>query len=499
MDRFDPASLPSRGRWLVAAAEALGVPGAAEFSGVDALAALVDELARTAPAQPDAVPRLVWLLRTGIVGSLPDAAELLELETVLAVSGPWEAVEAMADRALRRKRAPDRSLEYVGGVLVDVSVTARSDQRAGVARVVSNLAQRWSSTRPVLPVVWHAGAYRRLSDEESDALGIPAAGAADPESRLIPWQATVVVVEVLRPEAHALTVGAAAAVGAVELAAVAYDLAALSVPTSTDDATNGVVLHYLDTLARARRLSAISHAVAADLDDYYRIVSRTGRFAPSVRAQHLPTEPLPPDPSVTASTQAELQRGWGDLPVVLFVSTVQPRKNHLRVLMAAESLWRDGVAFQLVCIEGAHRTMPAVERAFGQLQARGRPVRLMSDVDESFLWAALRLARCTVFASLTEGYGLPAAESLAAGTPVVLTRHGATGEIGADGGALLVDPLRVEEIAAALRTLLLDDAVHSELAAQARARSWPTWDQYADDVWTWLVDGVEPQSAGRDR
>lgn len=499
MDPFDPASLPSRGRWLVAAAEALGVPGAAEFSGVDALASLVDELTRAAPRQLDEVPRLLWLLRTGIVGTLPGAAELLELETVLVVSGPWAAVELMADRAVKRKRASTHSLEYVGGTLVDVSVTARSDQRAGVARVVSNLVQRWSSTHPMLPVVWDGGAYRRLSEAECDALGIPVAAVSDPKARLIPWQATVVVVEVLRPEAHALTVGAAAAVGAVELAAVAYDLAALSVPSSTDDATNGVVLHYLDTLARARRLSAISHAVAADFDDYYRIMGRTGRAVPAVRAQHLPTEPLPPDPSATASAQAELQRGWGDLPVVLFVSTVQPRKNHLRVLMAAESLWADEVPFQLVCIEGAHRTVPAVERALNQLQARGRPVRLLSDVDESFLWAAFRLARCTVFPSLTEGYGLPAAESLAAGTPVVLSRHGATGEIGADGGALLVDPLRVDEIATALRTLLLDDDVHSELAAQARSRGWPTWNRYAEDVWTWLVDGVEPQSPGRER
>jgi hypothetical protein len=60
-------------------------------------------------------------------------------------------------------------------------------------------------------------------------------------------------------------------------------------------------------------------------------------------------------------------------------------------------------------------------------------------------------------------------------------------EIAADGGALLVDPRDDHDIAAAMRTLLTDDAVHAELRAQAVARPPRSWDDYARDVWGTLA------------
>jgi phage FluMu protein gp41 len=56
------------------------------------------------------------------------------------------------------------------------------------------------------------------------------------------------------------------------------------------------------------------------------------------------------------------------------------------------------------------------------------------------------------------------------------------------GGALLVDPYDDESIGAAMRTLLTNDAVLAELAAEAVLRVPRTWDAYASDLWTYFVD-----------
>jgi glycosyltransferase involved in cell wall biosynthesis len=97
------------------------------------------------------------------------------------------------------------------------------------------------------------------------------------------------------------------------------------------------------------------------------------------------------------------------------------------------------------------------------------------------------VARCTVFPSLNEGFGLPVAESLACGTPVVTSDFGSMAEIAADGGALLANPREDHSIAAALRTLLVDDAEHARLSQEARQRPTSSWDDYAARVWSTLV------------
>jgi glycosyltransferase involved in cell wall biosynthesis len=88
---------------------------------------------------------------------------------------------------------------------------------------------------------------------------------------------------------------------------------------------------------------------------------------------------------------------------------------------------------------------------------------------------------------LLEGYGLPIAESLASGTPVITSNHGSMAEIGSGGGVTLVDPRNGVELASAMTNLLIDKELRERLAGEARARSFPTWAQYAEFLWTDLV------------
>ena len=133
---------------------------------------------------------------------------------------------------------------------------------------------------------------------------------------------------------------------------------------------------------------------------------------------------------------------------VLAVGTLEPRKNLARAVEAARLA---GVELRVVGAPG-----------WGGVEVPGWVGR----VDDEELAALYRGARCLVFPSLYEGFGIPILEAMACGTPVVTSRGGATEEV-AGGAAVLVDPLDVEAIAAGIAEA---EARRDELVP-ARARA----------------------------
>lgn len=83
---------------------------------------------------------------------------------------------------------------------------------------------------------------------------------------------------------------------------------------------------------------------------------------------------------------------------------------------------------------------------------------------------AISEARCVVFPSLAEGFGLPIAEAMVIGTPVITSRGHATEEI-AGGAALLVDPYDIADLAGAMNSVDHDDASVVQLRALGRKRA----------------------------
>jgi glycosyltransferase involved in cell wall biosynthesis len=183
-------------------------------------------------------------------------------------------------------------------------------------------------------------------------------------------------------------------------------------------------------------------------------------------------------------------------PVVLVVGSHEPRKNHLAVLHAAEALWQDGIDFTLTLVGASAWHAEAYEAELDRLQELGRRIQSLRGLSDELLWAAYRIAHCTVFPSLNEGFGLPVAESLAAGTPVITSDFGSMRDIvmvdGRPLGGLLVDPRDDASIADALRDLLTDRALHARLKEEASNRPVRTWDDYAAELWDYLMRGITP-------
>jgi glycosyltransferase involved in cell wall biosynthesis len=268
-------------------------------------------------------------------------------------------------------------------------------------------------------------------------------------------------------------------------AAIGFDCVPLTTGETVIEGMGADFAHYLSAVAQVDRVATISDAAAAEFRGWRSMLQGAGISGPEITAIPLPVDRPPLNDE--AVEEAATHLAVVGMPMVLVVGSHEPRKNHRAVLHAAELLWRDGLNFSVLFIEGNSWNEERFTASLHRLQAAGRPVHAVSAPTDDLLWAAYHVARCTLFPSLNEGFGLPVAESLASGTPVITSNFGSMREIAEPGGALLVDPRDDHDIARALTRLLTDDDLHAELVRQARERPRRTWEQYADETWGYLV------------
>ena len=170
-----------------------------------------------------------------------------------------------------------------------------------------------------------------------------------------------------------------------------------------------------------------------------------------------------------APLAAVLRRhGLNDLPYVLMVGTLEPRKNHVRALHAFEAL-ADAFPTLRFALAGdwGWRSAP-IRRALEASPARHR-IHVLGRVAAADLRTLYAGARVLAFPSLYEGFGIPILEAMAAGTPVLTSEVSSMPEVSGDA-ALLVDPHSVGSIRAGLERLLTDEPLRARLVAAGRAR-----------------------------
>ena len=164
--------------------------------------------------------------------------------------------------------------------------------------------------------------------------------------------------------------------------------------------------------------------------------------------------------------QEVLKRHGLDRPYLLFVGTLEPRKNLVRLLAAYERLVAGGQDnFDLVLAGGTGWKAGPIEEALSHSPVRER-VRRLGYVPGPDLPALYQGAWAMVYPSLYEGFGLPVLEALACGTPVVTSAAASLPEVGGDA-ALYLDPEDADHLLDALERITGEPDLREGLAAKA--------------------------------
>lgn len=188
--------------------------------------------------------------------------------------------------------------------------------------------------------------------------------------------------------------------------------------------------------------------------------------------------PMSADDTRPALSAHELKHG----EYFLCVGTMEPRKN-IETTVAAYRLLppavRERHPLVIVGLKGWRTT--AMEKVLEPLVASGQ-ARILGYLERSELAAVTAGALAMVYPSLYEGFGLPPLEAMGCGVPAITSNVSSLPEVAGDTG-LSVDPLDVEALAAAMRTMAQDPTLRATLSAKALARAGGfTWQRCAAET-----------------
>jgi len=158
----------------------------------------------------------------------------------------------------------------------------------------------------------------------------------------------------------------------------------------------------------------------------------------------------------------------------LFVGTMEPRKNFMRILKAFESLNPYEKDIHLIAVGGKGWGNSECNRLLTDHKLR-RFVHVTNYVSRNRLLSYYQNSICLLFPSVYEGFGFPILEAMSCGTPVITSNTSSMPEL-AGSSAFYVNPFSVKDIAEALHRMIFDNNLRMELKAkgieQAKRFSW---------------------------
>jgi len=214
---------------------------------------------------------------------------------------------------------------------------------------------------------------------------------------------------------------------------------------------------------RAEHIIAVSRATQADLVDLLAVPA--DKITVIHEAAHDAYRPLADSAVRDHLARFDLAPGY-----VLFLGTFEPRKNLDGLLQAYAALLSEVPDAPPLVMAGRRGWLDDPLFALARKLGLERHVRWLEGLEQEDLPPLYAGAAVLCMPSHYEGFGLPALEAMACGTPVVVANRASLPEVVGDDG-LLVDPDSPDDIAAGLRSVLTDAALAADLRRRGLARA----------------------------
>jgi alpha-1,3-rhamnosyl/mannosyltransferase len=236
-------------------------------------------------------------------------------------------------------------------------------------------------------------------------------------------------------------------------------------------------------LRAAAKVITPTEAVKRELADRFRI--NPDRIVVTPEAPRRSFSRATPDECAPVLRRLDIEAEF-----ILFVGTIEPRKNLVTLVRSFEQLLsRTSLRPQLVIAGGPGWLREEFDHSIARSNFGDR-LRLTGYLADDDLRALYSSCKVFVYPSLYEGFGLPPLEAMACGAPVIASRISALHETLGDN-ALLVPPLDVDELTNALERLLRDESELSHLAERGHEHvtgfSWEETARLTLDVYKKLL------------
>ncbi len=271
----------------------------------------------------------------------------------------------------------------------------------------------------------------------------------------------------------ALTIGPVR--GDTPLVSVVHDLTAITHPEWHAARTLiGFLPLWESTVERAVRFLCVSETSARELASRY--PETGGRIAVARNGVDREFRPA----SDTAAADRTRRRFAGGRRFVLYLGTLEPRKDVETLVAACERLWaRRRARPDLVLAGGSGWKSSPLHRRIARSAFRDK-IHVAGYASRAVALDLYRAAEAFVYPSLAEGFGLPVAEALACGTPVVASEIEALREVAGEA-AIFAPPGDVTRFALGLERALEDEALRETLRdAGPRRAALFTWEDAAE-------------------
>lgn len=176
-------------------------------------------------------------------------------------------------------------------------------------------------------------------------------------------------------------------------------------------------------------------------------------------------------------------------PYFIYVGSINPRKNILRLLQAFENFRSQGGKAKLVLIGAAMWDGSEEEKTLNAMSF-GKEVIQLGRMKHEEMSRCLAGALAMTFVPLFEGFGIPAIESFASGVPLLCSNNSSLPEVVGDA-ALLVNAEDVNEITKGMLQLEADGNLRADLISKGleRARMF-TWENAAEKLWESILKTI---------